>query len=250
MAKAGRNLVAAFAAVTILFIGLPDSTAGGPAQGTGAKKKGGGATKAGGAKKNDEGKDSKDMTDVKMPALNFKMKNIDEKEQDLRDYYGQVILMVNTASKCGFTPQYEGLESLYQTYRMRKFVVLAFPANNFQNQEPGTNKDIKAFCQKEYAVTFPLFAKVSVKGDDICPLYKYLTRTDAGHEFGGPIPWNFNKFLISRKGEVIGRFKHIDHPTKCKKLVEAIEKALDDPIPDDSPAKPKEPSKPKASAVK
>ena len=248
MAKTGRNLVAALAVFTIFFMGVPDQAVGGPAQDAGGAGKKGGDKKKGGDEKKDG--DAKDAADVKTPALNFEMKDIDGIKRQLGDYYGQVILMVNTASECGFTDQYEGLEVLYQTYKSRKFVVVAFPANNFQNQEPGTNEEIKAFCKEKFAVTFPLFGKVSVTGKDICDLYKYLTRTDAGHEFGGPIPWNFNKFLIGRNGEIVGRFKHIVHPTKSKKLIAAIEKALGEPIPDDSPAKPKPPPKPRSSAAK
>lgn len=170
-----------------------------------------------------------------MPALKFKMKDIDGEEKNLADYYGNVILMVNTASRCGFTPQYEGLEKLYQKYRDRGFTILAFPANNFGAQEPGSNEQIKAFCSSKFNVTFPLFAKVSVKGEDICPLYQYLTAKDAGHRFGGEIPWNFNKFLIDRKGRVVGRFAPGVAPDD-KKLTRAIERRLKKPIPEDSPA--------------
>lgn len=250
-----RNIVRIAAAATVAaFIVPAHGTVGvkeigpsfGPAQHKGRKD----ADK----KKKKEAGDKADKTGeaepTKAPALNFKMKDIDGKERSLMDFYGNVILMVNTASECGFTPQYAGLEELFQIYQPQHFVVLAFPANNFGGQEPGTNKVIKKFCQDKYAITFPLFGKVSVKGKDLCDLYKYLTSKDAGHKFGGDIPWNFNKFLISRKGEIIGRFKHTVHPTKSKKLIAAIEKALAEPVPSDSQLAVKEPPKPSMSAVR
>lgn len=170
----------------------------------------------------------------KMPALDFKMKDIDGKEQDLKQYHGNVILMVNTASQCGFTPQYKDLQAIYEKYGEKGFVTLAFPANNFGRQEPGSNQEIKQFCTSKYAVSFPIFGKVSVKGDDQCPLYEYLTDKKAGHEHGGSIKWNFTKFLINRKGEVVDRFSFKTAP-ESKKVVSAIEKELNKPIPEDSP---------------
>lgn len=133
----------------------------------------------------------------------FTMKTIDGKEQPLSDYQGKVLLIVNVASKCGFTPQYKGLEELYRKYRDQGLVVLGFPANNFMGQEPGTGEEIKQFCSLKYGVSFPLFAKISVKGKDIHPLYQYLT-TQAG--FDGDIGWNFNKFLIGPEGQVAARY--------------------------------------------
>lgn len=169
----------------------------------------------------------------KMPALSFMMKDINGKEQDLRQYEGNVVLLVNVASKCGLTPHYEGIEALYEKYKDRGFVVLGFPANNFGAQEPGTDREIKAFCSAKYNVKFPMFSKVSVKGDDICPLYKYLTNEKADHKFGGEIEWNFCKIIVNRKGEVIGRF----HPRTApddKALVAAIESQLDETVPENS----------------
>lgn len=170
----------------------------------------------------------------KLPALRFKMKDIDGNEQDLRQYYGNVVLMVNVASRCGLTPQYEQLQAMYKKYSDRGFVILAFPANNFMGQEPESNDKIKQFCTSKYAVTFPMFAKVSVKGNDICDLYKYLTAMKAGHKFGGEIEWNFGKFLIGRDGQIIDRFSPRTKPDD-KKLIEAVEKALAVAVPEDSP---------------
>jgi len=166
---------------------------------------------------------------AKAPALQFKMKDIDGKEQNLLRYYGKVVVMVNTASKCGYTPQYAGLEELYKKYKDQGLVVLAFPANDFGKQEPGTDAEIKEFCASKFGVTFPVFSKVCVKGKEICPLYKYLTASDTGHKFGGEVSWNFNKFLINRKGEVCGRFKQSVDPMKDKDFIAAVEKALAEP---------------------
>lgn len=124
-------------------------------------------------------------------AYSFKMENIDGDMVPLSDYQGKVALIVNTASRCGFTQQYKPLEDLYQKYKDRGFVVLAFPANNFMGQEPGSNEEIKKFCTLTYKTTFPLFSKISVKGSDINPLYAYLTEESP---FKGAISWNFNKF--------------------------------------------------------
>ena len=159
------------------------------------------------------------------PVLNFKMKNIDGKEVFLGGYQGSVLLLVNVASECGFTPQYEDLEKLYQKYKERGLKVLAFPANNFGSQEPGTNEQIKDFCQSKYNVTFDLFAKVSVKGEDQCDLYKFLTDKEKGERFGGEIRWNFQKFLVDRSGKVVGRFEPNDSPVG-EKIVRAVEEAL------------------------
>ncbi len=133
----------------------------------------------------------------------FTMTGIDGESVNLADYQGKALLIVNTASKCGYTKQYAGLQTLYQTYKDRGFEVLAFPANNFKAQEPGTNEEIRDFCLLQYKTDFPLFAKTSVKGADINPLYRYLTESTA---FAGEISWNFNKFLISPEGEVVARF--------------------------------------------
>ncbi|HUU27933.1 MAG TPA: glutathione peroxidase [archaeon] len=157
--------------------------------------------------------------------LVFKMPDIDGKPVDLAVYKGKVVLLVNTASKCGFTPQYEALQAVYDKYKARGFTVLAFPANNFRDQEPGTNEEIKSFCSLNYNVTFPLFSKVSVKGEDICPLYKYLTSGETNPGFAGEIPWNFTKFLLDRQGRVAARFEPRTKPDD-QAVIEAIEKAL------------------------
>lgn len=134
----------------------------------------------------------------------FTMKTNDGQEKSLGDFTGNVLLMVNTASKCGYTPQYAGLEALYEKYRDRGLRVLAFPANNFGAQEPGTDAEIRQFCDLNYQVSFDLFSKISAKGADIHPLYGFLT-TEAG--FDGAIPWNFTKFLADQSGKVVARFE-------------------------------------------
>ena len=140
-------------------------------------------------------------------------------------YRGKVLLIVNTASKCGFTGQYEGLQALYDKYRDRGLLVLGFPSNDFLRQEPGTNEEIQTFCQVNYGVTFPTFAKLSVKGKSQHQLYGYLTGPETNPEFSGKITWNFNKFLVSREGAVIGRFGSRTKP-QDPKLITALEAAL------------------------
>jgi glutathione peroxidase len=154
----------------------------------------------------------------------FTLPSIDGKPMPLADYKGKVILVVNVASRCGFTPQYTALESIYEKYKDQGFVILGFPANNFGGQEPGTNAEIKTFCSAKYNVTFPLYGKVSVKGDDQTPLYKYLT-TSANPAFTGDIKWNFTKFLVDRKGNVVQRFEPETTPDSPE-VVAAIEKSL------------------------
>jgi glutathione peroxidase len=155
----------------------------------------------------------------------FKMKDIDGNDVKLDKYKGKVALIVNTASKCGYTEQYEGLEKIYAKYKDKNFVVLGFPANNFGGQEPGTNAEIKEFCTLKFKTTFPMFAKISVKGEDIDPLYKFLTGKDTNPGFDGDIKWNFNKFLIDKHGKVIHRFESKDTPESAT-VTDAIEKAL------------------------
>jgi glutathione peroxidase len=138
-------------------------------------------------------------------VYDFKLKNIDGQAFSLDQYKGKMVLIVNTASKCGFTPQYAELQKLSDLYK-DKLVVVGFPANNFAHQEPGTATDIKTFCTKNFGVTFPLNEKVSVKGDDICPLFKYLTEAP-NPDFTGEIKWNFEKFLIDKDGKLIHRFR-------------------------------------------
>jgi len=155
----------------------------------------------------------------------FTMKDIDGKQVNLTDFRGKVVLVVNVASRCGFTPQYEGLQKLYLKYQQQGFVILGFPANNFGFQEPGTNAEIKTFCSAKYNVTFPIFSKISVKGEDMDPLYKYLTDKATNPQYGGDIKWNFNKFLIDRKGNIVARFEPPVKPDSDQ-MVQAIEKAL------------------------
>ncbi len=140
-------------------------------------------------------------------------------------YRGEVLLIVNTASKCGFTPQYAGLQSLYETYADKGFVILGFPSNDFLNQDPGSNEEIASFCQVNYGVTFPMFEKISVKGPGQHPLYTYLTSKETDPEFAGKITWNFNKFLISRDGKIVNRFGSRTKPDDAE-LVSAIEAEL------------------------
>ena len=154
------------------------------------------------------------------------MKAIDGTDKSLSDFVGKVLLIVNVASKCGFTPQYEGLESLYQRYRERGFEILGFPANNFGRQEPGTDAEIQSFCSLTYGVTFPMFSKISVKGKDIHPLYAFLTDKETDPAFAGKISWNFNKFLIDRTGKVVNRFDSKDAPMGDK-IPRSVEEMLD-----------------------
>jgi glutathione peroxidase len=140
-----------------------------------------------------------------LSVYEFKLKNIDGQAFSLAQYKGKKVLVVNTASKCGFTPQYAELQKLAETYK-DKLVVVGFPANNFGQQEPGSASEIKTFCSARYGVTFPLSEKVSVKGDDICPLFKYLTEAP-NPDFTGEIKWNFEKFLIDENGKLIHRFR-------------------------------------------
>jgi len=158
-------------------------------------------------------------------VLDFKMKDIDGNDVKLKKYKGSVLLVVNTASKCGFTPQYEGLQRIYDKYKAQGFTVLGFPANNFREQEPGSNEEIKEFCTTKYKVSFPMFAKISVKGEDQDPLYKFLTSKETNPNFAGDIKWNFNKFLIDRKGNVVARFDSKDTPDG-EAVTAAIEKYL------------------------
>lgn len=167
------------------------------------------------------------QTEKPMQSIHdFTMNDIDGNGVSLSAYKGKVLLVVNVASKCGFTGQYAGLEKLYQTYQDRGLVVLGFPANNFMGQEPGTEAEIKSFCTLTYGVTFPMFSKISVKGKSIHPLYAFLTDKKLHPETGGAISWNFNKFLIGRDGSIFGRFGSRTEPDD-KELVAAIEKALD-----------------------
>src|SRR5262249_38555879 len=133
--------------------------------------------------------------------LDFRVKDINGKDVDLAKFRGKVLMIVNTASQCGFTSQYKDLEAVYEKYKARNFEILAFPANEFGSQEPGTDEQIKEFCSINYQVTFPLFSKIVVDGKKIHPLYEFLTSKSTNPKCGGRIPWNFTKFLVNRKGE-------------------------------------------------
>src|ERR1700728_3410084 len=154
----------------------------------------------------------------------FTLPSIDGKPLPLANFKGKVVLVVNVASRCGFTPQYTALESTYEKYKDQGFVILGFPANNFGSQEPGTNQEIKTFCQSKYSVTFPMYGKVSVKGDDQTPLYSYLTK-EANPAVKGDIKWNFTKFLVDRNGNVVQRFESAVTPDSPE-VIAAIEAQL------------------------
>ena len=163
------------------------------------------------------------QADEKTPTvLDFKMKSLDGKEVDLSKYKGKVVLIVNTASKCGATPQYEQLQDLYEEYGPKGLEVVGFPCNQFGKQEPGSATDIREFCTQNYGVTFDMFSKIDVNGDNAAPLYKYLT---SKAEDSGPVKWNFEKFLIGKDGQILARFR-----TKVKpddpEVVKAIQTAL------------------------
>jgi glutathione peroxidase len=166
------------------------------------------------------------VPDEKTSVHRFTLRNIDGVETRLGDYKGKVVMIVNTASRCGLTPQYEGLQRIYDKYRDRGFVVLGFPANNFLGQEPGTDKEIKDFCTLNYKVTFPMFSKISVKGDEKHELYRFLTDEASNPGFGGEITWNFEKFLADRDGRIVARFAPKIKPDDAS-VVEAIEKQLE-----------------------
>ena len=156
-------------------------------------------------------------------VYDFSAKTIDGKARKLSDYKGKVLLVVNTASQCGFTPQYKGLEAIYQKYKGRGFAVLGFPSNQFGQQEPGSDTEIAEFCEMNFGVSFPLFSKVDVNGADAHPLFKFLTSTKPGLLGSEGIKWNFTKFLIGKDGSVIDRYAP---NTKPEDLAKDIEKAL------------------------
>ncbi|HEY2861822.1 MAG TPA: glutathione peroxidase [Terracidiphilus sp.] len=155
----------------------------------------------------------------------YTMKSIDGDQVNLGSYKGKVVMVVNVASKCGFTPQYTALEAIYEKYKDKGFVIVGVPANNFGSQEPGTNDEIKKFCSSKYMVTFPMMAKVSVKGDDKTPLYQYLTDSGQDPKFGGDIKWNFTKFLFDKNGNIVARFEPAATPDS-KDVTAAIEAEL------------------------
>jgi glutathione peroxidase len=158
-------------------------------------------------------------------VYDFTLNSIDGQATPLSSYKGKVVLLVNVASRCGFTPQYTALEALYEKYKDRGFVIVGIPANNFGSQEPGTNQEIKTFCTSKYQVTFPMMAKVSVKGSDITPLYQFLTDKALNPKTGGEIGWNFTKFLVDADGKVVARFDSAVKP-ESPEVSSAIEKAL------------------------
>src|SRR5271167_3199524 len=155
----------------------------------------------------------------------FTLESIDGRPALLSSYKGKVVMLVNVASRCGYTPQYTALEALYEKYKDRGFVIIGIPANNFGAQEPGTNQEIKTFCSAKYHVSFPMMAKVSVKGSDITPLYQFLTDKSQRPKTGGEIGWNFTKFLIGPDGTVVARFDSAVTPDSVQ-VTSAIEKAL------------------------
>lgn len=155
--------------------------------------------------------------------FDFKVKDINNKEVDLSQYKGKVVLVVNVASKCGYTRQYTGLEKIYNKYKDRDFVILGFPCNDFGGQEPGTNEEIKEFCSTKFAVTFPMMDKVAVLGEGKAPLFAWLTNNEVTGS--GDIKWNFEKFLINKEGQIVERFISKDEP-EGQKITSAIEKLL------------------------
>ncbi len=160
---------------------------------------------------------------VKGNIFDLVVKDIDGKDVKLSDYKGKVLLIVNVASKCGYTPQYEGLQKIYEEYKEKGFEILAFPCNDFKGQEPGTNEEIKEFCTSNYGVSFKLFDKVKVLGSDREPLYERLINSESVEK--GDVKWNFEKFLISKDGEIVGRFRSKVKP-ESEELTSEIEKYL------------------------
>jgi glutathione peroxidase len=158
-------------------------------------------------------------------VYDYQLNSIEYEAIPLRDCKGKVLMIVNVASRCGYTPQYAGLESLYRRYKNQGFVILGIPSNDFGQQEPGTNSEIKQFCQRKYDVTFPMMSKVSVAGNNPIPLYQYLTDKGQNPKTGGDIKWNFTKFLIGRDGTVVARFEPQVTP-EDPSLVKAIENVL------------------------
>ena len=167
----------------------------------------------------------KEQTPVNAKGIySFTMKTIDGKVKPLAEYQGKVLLVVNVASFCGYTPQYKDLEEVYRTYKDKGFVVLGFPANNFGQQEPGSDEEIKTFCDTKFNVTFDLFSKISVKGDDQHPLYQYITKDSP---FPGPVKWNFQKYLVDKNGNIVATYPSKVKPTD-KEVIQQIESLLKD----------------------
>ena len=168
--------------------------------------------------------DAKPVSEIKS-VYDISVKNIDGKEVKLSAYKGKALIIVNTASECGFTPQYKGLEKIYEMYKDQGLVILGFPSNDFGGQEPGTEKEIKKFCELQYHIKFPMFAKLVVKGDNKSPLYKFLQETQPNVELRKEVQWNFNKFLVNRSGEVIQYFDSKIAP-ESPEMEAAIQQAL------------------------
>lgn len=156
-----------------------------------------------------------------MSIYDFVMKSAKGEEVSLSEFQGKVLLIVNTATGCGFTPQYEGLEKLYEQYKDQGFVVLDFPCNQFGSQAPGTEEEIVSFCQRKYKVSFPQFAKICVNGPDEAPLYKFL-KSQKGGVFGDKIKWNFTKFLVDREGNVVDRYASTTKPEKIEAKIKEL----------------------------
>ena len=156
-----------------------------------------------------------------MSVYEFNAKTITNEEKSLADYKGKVLLIVNTASGCGFTPQFEGLQELYENLGNEEFEILGFPCNQFGGQDPGTDQDIASFCSANYGVSFPMFSKVDVKGDNAHPLFNYLTKEQKGL-LTEDIKWNFTKFLVDKNGEVVDRFSPQKEPMKLRKDIEKL----------------------------
>jgi glutathione peroxidase len=163
------------------------------------------------------------------PALSFKMKSLAGKEVDLSKYHGRVVMIVNVASKCGLTPQYEQLQKIHEEYSEKGLSIIGFPCNQFGSQEPGTADEIQEFCRANFGVTFEMFAKISVNGEEACDLYKYLTALDTKPKGKGKIGWNFEKFIIGRNGEVLARFAPPTKPDDPE-IVKLLEKELAKPL--------------------
>ncbi len=172
-----------------------------------------------------QAEDSKKGGDKVTGPLELTMKGIDGKDVDLSKLKGKVVLFVNVASKCGYTKQYKGLQGLYEKHEKDGLVIVGVPANEFGGQEPGSDDEIQKFCSSKYSVTFPMLSKVVVKGDGISPLYKFLTSKETNPKFAGDIKWNFEKFLVNRKGEVVGRYESKVAP-ESEELTKAIEDEL------------------------
>ncbi len=173
-----------------------------------------------------DGKPTESSQMTATSPLDFTVKDIDGNDVALSKYKGKVVLIVNVASKCGFTPQYRQLQALHDKYADKGLAILAFPSNDFRGQEPGSNAEIKQFCSKEYGVKFDLFEKVAVKGEQSSELYKFLSSAEKNGEYGREIGWNFTKFLIDRDGKVVARFEPRVKP-EADEVIKAIEKALE-----------------------